>query len=104
MKAKIFRVQIASYLLMFKRVPGLYRLGWQRVIEHPLPDDAEVVRVGYDETGWLLLMVQSEEYEDVTEGNTYPDVVTPMFRLEYADVADKSDSRGDAFERDLKAD
>jgi hypothetical protein len=51
-----------------------------------LPDDAEVVRVGYDHTGWMFLIVQSATYDDVKDGDVMPEIDGPTLEVVFDDV------------------
>lgn len=78
MRVKILRVQTEQFIRLHqKRSKDI--LARSVVVENPLPDDAEVVRVGYDYSGWMLLVIQSAEWPDVKEGDAIPDLPAPMF-------------------------
>lgn len=52
---------------------------WQTV-ENALPDDVEIARVGYDDTGYLVLMLTSESFDEVPQGSAVPEHPTPVIR------------------------
>lgn len=59
-----------------------------KVIENPLPDDAEVVEVRLRDP-WLphtlRLVVKSEVFADVPEGATPPELPLPVYETTYND-------------------
>jgi len=81
MRVKILRVHTTQFLNFLKRDSRGRAVC--AIVSNPLPDDAEVVRVGYDEVGWLQLVVQSSTFDDVPEGDRIPLLVAPDACLEY---------------------
>lgn len=51
------------------------------LIENALPDDAEIVRVGHDHTGWFHIVITSQEFAEVAEGAVIPEHPAPRFVL-----------------------
>jgi len=48
-------------------------------VENGLPPDVKIIRTGYDECGVLNLVLESENFEDVVNGDNYPILTPPMF-------------------------
>lgn len=80
MRVKILRVQADAFIRMQKRDP----LGKPvvQLVDNPLPDDARVIRIGYDYTGWLQFVIESQSFPDLNDGDAMPDLPAPTFRLE----------------------
>lgn len=50
-----------------------------RVVRNAIPDDATFVRAGYDETGMIRIVVQSESFPDVQQGAVLTVLAPPVF-------------------------
>ena len=50
------------------------------LIANGLPKDTKLVRVGHDAYGWVNLVVESVDFDDVPEGGEIPRHPTPTFR------------------------
>lgn len=54
-------------------------------VDRGLPPDARIVRAGYDHTGILHLVLESEEFVDILNGQEYPTLPHPIFTKVYDD-------------------
>lgn len=50
------------------------------VIENRLPGDVKIVRMGHDIQGNAYLVLESKEFEDITEGCKYPELMPPTIK------------------------
>ena len=41
-------------------------------VNNPLPVDVQIIRSGYSSTGTLKLVLQSNDFDDLDEGQNYP--------------------------------
>ena len=55
-----------------------------RIVANPLPDDAVIVRCGYDEHGWLNAVVRSESFDPVDPMCEAPVLQPTTWCVEYA--------------------
>lgn len=57
-----------------------------RVVSHPLPDDATVVRIGIDPlSGAVHLVIESAAFpDDVNECDAVPALPSPLFEVVYS--------------------
>lgn len=51
------------------------------VRENALPKDARIVRVSYDDHSILNVLLESEEFEAVEDGQRYPVLPTPIMEF-----------------------
>lgn len=54
-------------------------------VDRGLPSDTRIVRAGYDHTGILHLVLESEEFVDILDGQEYPTLPSPIFTKVYDD-------------------
>ena len=54
-----------------------------QLVENGLPKDTKLVRMGHDGFGWVNLIVESLDFEDLEEGAEIPRHPTPLFRKVY---------------------
>ena len=47
--------------------------------QNPLPQDARIIRMGHDMFGQLELVIESQEFGDVEEGDEIPRQPKPLF-------------------------
>lgn len=66
MKLRRLRVDV-NFLISCCQATGLLSRRF-RVVENEIPADARVIRVGYDDGGWLNLIIESESFDDVEDG------------------------------------
>jgi len=52
-----------------------------KVIENQLPSDTKVIRMGHDIQGNTYIVLESEEFKDITEGYKYPELKPPIIQL-----------------------
>lgn len=57
------------------------------VKENPLPDDAEIVRIGLAEPYTLRLYIQSQEFAEVPEGQNPPALPNVLYETVYDKAA-----------------
>ena len=50
------------------------------VIENALPEDARLVRYGFDDIGRINLIIESAEFDELDEGAVVPSHPQPVFR------------------------
>lgn len=75
MRVKSLRITLPLRFFQNNQVPRVVQ-----VVANPLPDDAEIVRVGYDAiSGSAYFIIQSASYEDVPEGDAIPAADVPLF-------------------------
>ena len=50
------------------------------LVANGLPQDAKLIRAGHDSFGWVNLVVESIDFDEVSEGGEIPRHPTPTFR------------------------
>lgn len=53
---------------------------WIRVVEHAVPSDARFIRAATDEHGWIWVVIESESFSDVPEGQPIPELPATTFQ------------------------
>lgn len=76
MKLARLLVQADFYLALLKQ----QALPLVQIVQNPLPRDAEVARVGWDDSGQLHLILYSQTFQDVAFGEPVPQVPLPIVR------------------------
>lgn len=76
MKQAILVVTVQFLIEACKEARGMRGL---TVTKHALPEDAQFVRAGYDETGALHIVLTSESFADVPPGDRLPVLPAPEF-------------------------
>ena len=83
MKRAILKITDQLLVEMFKafnKMDDQWRVF--RVLENPLPDDAKPIRCGFDEQGTLMLVIESDEFDFIEEGYTYPTLEPVIFQVQ----------------------
>ena len=81
MKRAILQVTDWFFLRFLSSFNASY-CGKISVIENPLPDDCEIIRAWYNEDGVFNILLHSESFETVKDGEEYPIVACPVFQKE----------------------
>ena len=63
-----------------------------KVVKNALPDDAEILRMGHDQTGRLCIVLTSETFAVVAEGEELPILPDPVFETVYDEEAVLADA------------
>lgn len=56
---------------------------FRHIVSNPLPADVELVRMYDTFDGRTVLVVRSEEFDDVADGAVIPEHPTPLFEIQY---------------------
>lgn len=61
------------------------RLGPQtcRLIDHAFPDDAKIIRMGHDSFGRLIIILESQGFAELADGDEIPRLPDPVFECIY---------------------
>ncbi len=51
-----------------------------KIIKNPLPRDVKIVRMGHDVQGNAYILLESEEFEDIIGGCSYPTLESPIIQ------------------------
>ncbi len=58
-----------------------------KIIKNPLPRDVKIVRMGHDVQGNAYILLESEEFEDIIEGCSYPTLELPVIQTKLLEEA-----------------
>lgn len=61
-----------DFLIRLCQMNGLTEDSTVKIVENPLPDDVEVIRMGHDSFGNINIILQSSEFEEISEGGEIP--------------------------------
>lgn len=50
------------------------------IVDNALPDDAEFVRAGIDQLGYIRIVIKSASFDEVNEGDPIPELKATTFR------------------------
>lgn len=79
-RVKVMEVMPDCFVELAKaNPPGATR--FERVIEHPLPADAKLVRVGVSSMGRMYLIIESAEFEEVPDHGQLPLLPETLFEV-----------------------
>ena len=71
MKRAILKISDSYLMKLLSTMKSFYN-GNFSVAKNPLPEDVKIIRVGHDHQMFLSLLLQSDEFEDIKEGELYP--------------------------------
>jgi hypothetical protein len=78
MKHAILRV--SSYILLELCKNGAEKT---RIVKNELPQDAKFIRAGHDQSGDMFLVIESESFRELKDGDEIPILENPLFERVY---------------------